>query len=188
LALPWIRDSPDYHPHPELADVGLSATASYDAEITFMDRQLARLVRTLDERAIAKDTVLVVVADHGEGLGDHGDHEHGYLLSREVLRVPLIVVDPRESVPGRRTARLVSLAELYEVMLALTLDDDAFTRWTSSWIPTTQTPRPTRKPIFPSSRFDGAPFGASRRPVGNTFLRRGRSCMTARRTPKNVTI
>lgn len=75
-----------------------SASASaYDGEIAFADSILGTLVADLTRRGLYDGTLLVVLSDHGEGLGDHGEKEHGILLYREALQVPLVV-----KLPGAR--------------------------------------------------------------------------------------
>jgi arylsulfatase A-like enzyme len=58
-----------------------------------MDEQIGRLVEALDARDPGGDTVLAVVADHGEGLGDHDWWTHG-ILDQEQIHVPLIIKAP----------------------------------------------------------------------------------------------
>jgi arylsulfatase A-like enzyme/tetratricopeptide (TPR) repeat protein len=108
-----------YHPHPELADVGLGGEKSYAAELAFVDRQVGRLLGFLEGRGLAAETLIVAVADHGEGLEDHGEVEHGYLLNEEVLRVPLIMAWPGRIPEGMRVAPVVSLADLLPTVLEL---------------------------------------------------------------------
>ena len=67
----------------------------YDGEITFADSQIARLLEWLDRSGLKDDTIVVVAGDHGEGLGDHGEDEHGYYIYDSSVRVPLIVRLPR---------------------------------------------------------------------------------------------
>jgi arylsulfatase A-like enzyme len=75
--------------------------AQYDREIRSMDDQLGRLFAELDARGLASDTLVVVTADHGEALGDHGYYlEHGLQAYQECARVPLIVAH-RGSLPTR---------------------------------------------------------------------------------------
>ncbi len=66
------------------------AVALYDAEIAFTDRELGRLLDALDEISPPETTLVVLTADHGEGLLDHGFMGHGPVLYEETLRVPLI--------------------------------------------------------------------------------------------------
>lgn len=65
----------------------------YDAELAYLDDQLGRLFRLLDQVEARRDRpfLLVVVADHGEGFGEHGLLTHGEDLWQECLHVPLLV-------------------------------------------------------------------------------------------------
>ncbi len=68
---------------------GVRPPAGYDAEVHYMDRQVARLLAALDATGRG-DAAVALTADHGEGLGDHGWHAHR-LLYQEQIRVPLIL-------------------------------------------------------------------------------------------------
>src|SRR5262249_799627 len=63
----------------------------YLGEIAAMDEQLGRLVETF-ERSIRGPSAIVIVADHGEGLGEHGEAQHGALLYQATMHVPLVIV------------------------------------------------------------------------------------------------
>jgi arylsulfatase A-like enzyme/Tfp pilus assembly protein PilF len=65
----------------------------YLGEIAAMDEQLGRLVQAFDQRATAP-AAIIVVADHGEGLGEHGEAQHGTLLYQATMHVPLVIVGP----------------------------------------------------------------------------------------------
>ncbi len=91
---------------------------TYDRELEFVDEQVGRLVAFLDERGIRDTTIVMAVADHGEGLEDHHELEHGYLLNEEVLRVPWIVAGPGVE-RGHRARALVSLSDLCATVLDL---------------------------------------------------------------------
>lgn len=105
-ALPWLREQADgpfflflhlYEPHrPYTPPEPFSSRYDdpYDGEVAAADAVVGRLVAEL--RALdAYDRALVIVtADHGEGLGDHGEDEHGVFLYREVTRVPLLLKPP----------------------------------------------------------------------------------------------
>lgn len=62
----------------------------YDAEVAYVDQQLARLLRGVDTAR----TLVTVTSDHGEALGDHGEGDHGYFLYDSTLSVPLIIAGP----------------------------------------------------------------------------------------------
>jgi choline-sulfatase len=66
----------------------------YDGEIRFTDRAIHQLLRQLEALGLARDTIVVVWADHGEEFGDHGGKYHGRTLYREMTRVPLIIRAP----------------------------------------------------------------------------------------------
>jgi arylsulfatase A-like enzyme/Tfp pilus assembly protein PilF len=65
----------------------------YLGEVATMDAQLGRLVAAF-ARDVPEPRALAVVADHGEGLGDHGEPQHGYLLYQSTVHVPLVIVGP----------------------------------------------------------------------------------------------
>ena len=94
----------------------------YDAEISFVDRQLGRLLDDLTTDGALDQTLVVVTADHGEGLGEHGEQTHGMLLYDPTMRVPMILSCPRLVKAGqvdRRTAGLVDLRPTLEALLGL---------------------------------------------------------------------
>ena len=74
------------------------AKAPYLGEVATMDEQLGRLVAAFERRAPGP-IAMVLVGDHGEGLGDHGEAQHGNLVYQSTMRVPLVIVGPGV-VPG----------------------------------------------------------------------------------------
>ncbi len=66
----------------------------YDAEVAYTDAMLGRLLDRLRQRGVLDHTLVVVTADHGEGLGDHGERTHGLFAYDATLAVPLIVSGP----------------------------------------------------------------------------------------------
>jgi arylsulfatase A-like enzyme len=87
----------------------------YSGELAFADSQIARLLAFLDDRA--PDTAIVVAADHGESLGDHGERGHGIFVYQSTLRVPLVVRWP--GIRPRRVAGVVRLIDLAPTVLDL---------------------------------------------------------------------
>jgi tetratricopeptide (TPR) repeat protein len=67
------------------------ANTPYRGEVASMDEQLGRLVAAFERRGA---TAIVVVADHGEGLGEHGEQQHGNLMYQSTMHVPLLFVGP----------------------------------------------------------------------------------------------
>jgi arylsulfatase A-like enzyme len=66
----------------------------YDAEVTFTDRYVGKLVDFIDATPWGKRTVIVVTADHGEAFGEHNMYSHGFELWENLVRVPLFFVVP----------------------------------------------------------------------------------------------
>lgn len=86
--------------------------ALYDAEIAFNDAHFGRFLQELKDRGLYDDSVIVLVADHGEQFFEHGRWQHGLDLYQEVLHVPLIVRFPSGRWAGRRVARTVEHIDL----------------------------------------------------------------------------
>jgi choline-sulfatase len=68
--------------------------SAYDGEVAFADAQLGRLLDELRASGREAGTVVLVLSDHGEGLGDHGEATHGLLLYESTLRVPFVAAGP----------------------------------------------------------------------------------------------
>lgn len=73
----------------------------YGAEIAFADEIVKDLVGNLRESGRLDDTVLTVLGDHGEGLGEHGERTHGILLHQATIHVPWILNTPAMTRPTR---------------------------------------------------------------------------------------
>jgi choline-sulfatase len=76
------------------------AASPYDGEIAYVDNCIAQLITALEQTGQLDRTVVAVIADHGEGLGDHGEEEHGLFLYDSVLRVPWIMRLPAREAAG----------------------------------------------------------------------------------------
>ncbi|MEM9406929.1 MAG: sulfatase-like hydrolase/transferase [Acidobacteriota bacterium] len=107
-----------YDPHtpyaapPEIqSQFPLTRIGAYDAEIAETDRQIDRLLDALTERGELDDTLVVVVADHGEMLGEHQEITHGYFIYEAATHVPLIFHGPGiDSVVVPDQVRLIDVA------------------------------------------------------------------------------
>jgi len=96
---------------PERADIDHMHDL-YDDEIAFFDDQLGRLLDTLDERGLLDDTILVLIADHGEQFYEHGHLKHCHTIYDTDVRTPLLIrfppdVEPTE--PRRITSPAANL-------------------------------------------------------------------------------
>ena len=68
------------------------APSPYLGEVLAMDEQLGRLAQAFDARR--PGAAIIVAGDHGEGLGEHGEAQHGHLLYQSTMHVPLVIVGP----------------------------------------------------------------------------------------------
>lgn len=91
----------------------------YDGEIAFVDAEFGRLIDTVEELGLSDRTLVVVVGDHGESLGQHSELTHGYLLYESSLRVPLIMRCGQRLGNGVHVRRRVSHVDLMPTILSL---------------------------------------------------------------------
>jgi choline-sulfatase len=92
----WVHYYDPHAPYEPPADLAERFRRSpYDGEIAFVDRQLARLLQALDVRGETARTIVLVTADHGESLGEHGEGTHGIFVYDATLRVPWVMAGPR---------------------------------------------------------------------------------------------
>ncbi len=92
--------------------------AHYDGAVTYADAWFGVFLRSLEARGLTSRTVVVLLGDHGEDLGEHGHFDHGNALHDNVLHVPLLVGGP--GVPaGGRVARVVELLDVAPTLLEL---------------------------------------------------------------------
>jgi arylsulfatase A-like enzyme/Flp pilus assembly protein TadD len=94
------------------------ADRPYDGEVAWSDELIGRLDATLARLGLAKDTLLVVASDHGEGLGEHDESLHGFFAYQTTLRVPLILRGP--GIPPRtRLGTTAALVDVFPTVLDL---------------------------------------------------------------------
>jgi len=122
----WIHlydpHTPYEPPEPYRSEYGGRGMAGlYAGEVAFMDEQIGRLTAWLERTGLDKSTVLVLVGDHGEGLGSHGEETHGYYIYDYAVHVPLIVVAPFPDVQGKRVGSQVRTADLFPTVLDLAI-------------------------------------------------------------------
>jgi arylsulfatase A-like enzyme/Flp pilus assembly protein TadD len=86
---------------------------TYDGEVAYVDAQLSRLVAAVDRA----NTIIALVADHGEALGEHGELTHGLLLYEPTLHVPMIIAAP--TLQARVVTTAVSTIDLAPAIASL---------------------------------------------------------------------
>jgi arylsulfatase A-like enzyme/Tfp pilus assembly protein PilF len=109
-----------YEPHsPYAPPARFSQYAPYDGEVAYADEIVGRLLASLKRRNFYDDALIVLLSDHGEGLGDHGEQEHGLFLYRETMRVPLMIKLPGQQHGGLRVATPVQHIDVVPTVLDL---------------------------------------------------------------------
>lgn len=107
-----------YEPHrPYAPPARFAKYQPYDAEIAYADELVGRLLAVLEEKRWYDDATIVLLADHGEGLGDHGEQEHGLFVYDETIRVPLVIKLPDGLSAGRRVAQPVQHIDIVPTIM-----------------------------------------------------------------------
>jgi arylsulfatase A-like enzyme len=94
--------------------------ARYDSEIAYTDAHVGILLGTLDRLNLRNSTLVVLAADHGESLGEHGYVGHGRHLYEDIVHVPLIFRLPGVVAPGKTIPQRVSLLDVAPTVVDLT--------------------------------------------------------------------
>jgi len=89
----------------------------YDGEVAFIDALMGEFRTALEDRGLFDRSMVIFTADHGEGLGDHGEIFHGYFVYDTTVRVPLIIRLPAGTLGGRVVNTAVSHVDLVPTVL-----------------------------------------------------------------------
>lgn len=109
-----------YEPHkPYRAPERFADLAPYDGEVSFADEITGRLLDAVRRRGWYDAATIVLLSDHGEGLGDHIEEEHGLFLYDEVVHVPWLMKLAANAAGGRRVADPVQHIDLFPTLAAL---------------------------------------------------------------------
>jgi arylsulfatase A-like enzyme/predicted Zn-dependent protease len=109
-----------YEPHkPYRAPDRFADLAPYDGEVAYADEITGRLLDVVRARGWYERATIVVLSDHGEGLGDHIEEEHGLFLYDEVVRVPWLMKLPAGASAGQRVKDPVQHIDLFPTLAAL---------------------------------------------------------------------
>lgn len=90
----------------------------YQGEISYVDYAIGQVFELLKQEDEYENTIIIVLADHGEGLGQHGEHTHALLAYNSTLHVPLIIKD-RNQKQGHRIKSWVSTVDVMPTVLDL---------------------------------------------------------------------
>ncbi|MBN2384535.1 sulfatase-like hydrolase/transferase [bacterium] len=89
----------------------------YDGEIAYTDEWIGYVLDELKMRRLLPNTLIVLVADHGESLGEYGEKTHGIFIYRPTTHVPFIMSYPPHIPTGKRIAQRVSTVDLVPTLL-----------------------------------------------------------------------
>ncbi len=93
----------------------------YDGEVAYTDEAIGRLLKYLKNNNLYDDSLIVFFADHGEGLGEHNEDEHGYYLFNSTIKIPLMWKVPLSwnKLEKQRYDEWVSLVDISPTLLEL---------------------------------------------------------------------
>ena len=172
---------------------GSPIETAYDAAIARVDEVVGRLVRYLKAHQLYDRSTIILLSDHGEGLGDHGEQAHGLFLYDEALHVPLIVKQPAGEGAGRRVAAVVRTwisCRRFSTSRRRRFPADLRGRSLKGLIEATPMPRQldsrTRSRCMVRTISAGASFGASPTAASATSLRLARSSTISSPTPASA--
>jgi arylsulfatase A-like enzyme/Tfp pilus assembly protein PilF len=121
----WIHlydpHAPYEPPEPYRSGYNKKFYGLYDGEIAFTDEQIGRCLAWLEKNGLGKKTLVVIVGDHGEGLGSHGEQSHGFFIYDYAIQVPLIIATPFDRFKGTRIASQVKTVDLFPTLLDMTM-------------------------------------------------------------------
>jgi choline-sulfatase len=95
------------------------AAAPYDGEVAYVDSCIGKLIAALEQAGQLDRTIVAVISDHGEGLGDHGETEHGLFLYESVLHVPWVMRLPARGSAGTVVTTQVRTIDVTPTLAAL---------------------------------------------------------------------
>jgi choline-sulfatase len=89
----------------------------YDGEIAYSDSALGKLFSYLRARGLFENSMIAMMSDHGESLGDHGERFHGFFLYDATIHVPLLMKLPQDRLAGTRVENHVGLVDVLPTIL-----------------------------------------------------------------------
>ncbi|MCZ6596648.1 MAG: sulfatase-like hydrolase/transferase [Planctomycetota bacterium] len=116
--LMWVHFFDPHLPHqPPQRFLELAKGDTYHAEVAAMDFAIGRILDALRDEGVYDETMIVVVADHGEGRTQHGEDTHGTLVYDSTLHVPMIVRHPDGWRAGERSDEVVSVVDVFPTLV-----------------------------------------------------------------------
>jgi arylsulfatase A-like enzyme len=154
-------------------------TAAYDNAISYVDHLIAKIIRTLKQLGKYDDTMIIVLSDHGDNIGDHGLMFHYWCLYDTLIKIPLLIKYPRGTGVGGRIMNVVQNVDLFPTILALLneTDEKAWAQLQGNDL--TGRTEPRRPGDFAISELI-KPFGPDRKPYRDLLNKYDRRLLSVR--------
>lgn len=147
-------------PYEPPAEYAARYASPYDGEVAAADDAVGGLLDELRSLGVYEKALIVFLSDHGEGLGEHGEDEHGLFLYRSTLQVPLIIRLPQAERAGETVSDPVQLIDVYPTLVsALSLPPMKQLQGTP--LLAQDRPEPRDNPIYAETFFPRLHFGWS---------------------------
>src|SRR5512147_3046297 len=132
----------------------------YDGEIAYADSQLARLIAWLKQKRLYDNTAIILLSDHGESLGEHGEREHGFFIYNATLHVPLVIKPAGKSAHGERVPDAAEITSVAPTLLKLAGISDRISAQfdTASLLPKPRQDAAYSETFYPFSSFGWSPL------------------------------
>jgi choline-sulfatase len=113
----WLHFYDPHDPYDPPAPFNSGFASAYDGEIAYMDSAIGKLLAALRAQGLYDQSIIIVVADHGEAFGEHGERSHGLFLYDETLHVPLLIKLPGITPVHPRIESRVGLVDIAPTLL-----------------------------------------------------------------------
>jgi len=119
----WIHlydpHTPYDPPEPYKSKYSLSTWGLYDGEIAYVDSLIGKVLNKLREKNVSENTMIVLVGDHGECLGEHQENTHGFFIYDAAIHVPLIIHFPSSKLGGKQHTSQVETIDIVPTLLQI---------------------------------------------------------------------
>ena len=114
----WAHFYDPHAPYTPPADaIARAGGDAYNGEVAYVDAEIGRLLSAVSQAGAGRPVITVILGDHGESLGEHGERTHGMLLYDGAVRIPLVIAGPGVTAGEHRQA--VSIADVAPTLLRI---------------------------------------------------------------------
>lgn len=115
----WVHFFDPHFPYEAPAPFSSASKNPYDGEVAFVDAQIAMILEQLNRKKLADQTIILIVGDHGEGLNEHGEREHGLFVYNSTIHVPFLLALPGRAGGGTVVESPVGLSDVLPTLLPI---------------------------------------------------------------------